>query len=292
MNIGKFGVRAVTDKMTSAEAAGFTRRAEQRGYEAVWIAEAFGRDPMTHAAWLLSQSSTIAVGTSIANIYARDPMASRAAQYTLNDHWNGRFLLGVGVSHAPIVESTRGHRYDKPVQAMAGYLNAMKNLPEYLAAPPPRKPQTLVAALGPKMLETAAVHGDGALPLLTTPQHTADARRILGPGKLLCPEQFVLLESNAAKARELGRGAIGWILKAANYHNSAKRQGFSDAEIEGLQDRLVDALVAWGTIEQIRARLREHFDAGADHVVINEIPNPAAASPEQVLQLLAPAGTT
>jgi probable F420-dependent oxidoreductase len=288
MDIGKFGVRAVTDKMTSAETASFTQRAEQRGYKAVWIAEAFGRDPMTHAAWLLAQSSKITVGTSIANIYARDPMASRAAQYTLNDHWNGRFLLGIGVSHAPIVETTRGHNYAKPVQAMVGYLKAMKNLSEYAATPPPQAPRTLIAALGPKMLETAAAHGDGALPLLTTPQHTADARRILGSGKLLCPEQFVLLETNPSKARELGRGAIGWILKAANYHNSAKRQGFTNAEIEGLEDRLVDALVAWGTIEQIRARLREHFDAGADHVVINEVANPAAASPEQALQLLAP----
>jgi probable F420-dependent oxidoreductase len=254
----------------------------------VWIAEAFGRDPMTPAAWLSSQMSALIIGTSIANIYARDPMATRAAQYTLNDQWNGRFLLGLGVSHAPVVEATRGHKYAKPVRAMTSYLGAIRDLSEYMAPGPSEEPATLIAALGPKMLDVAGRLSSGALPLLTTPAHTRDARRIMGPGKLLCPEQFVLLETGPTRARELGRQAIGWILEQENYRISLKRQGFGDAELAGLEDRLVDAMVAWGTIEQIRVWLQEYFDAGADHVVLNEIANPALASPEAALTLLAP----
>jgi probable F420-dependent oxidoreductase len=230
-----------------------------------------GRNALPHAAWLLANTTTLVVATGIANIYARDPVAAASAQKTLNEQSGGRFLLGLGVSHGVLVEGYRGQHYGKPVETMRNYLAAMKSA-SYMAPEPAETPLTVVAALGPKMLELSGVGADGAHPYNTTPAHTAEARRILGPGKLLCPEQMVLSETDPAAAREKARAALRIYLGLPNYMNSWRREGFDDSDFaDGGSDRLMDALVAWGSDDAIRARLQAHWNAGADHVCIQAL---------------------
>jgi probable F420-dependent oxidoreductase len=294
MQLGKLAVWAFTDGMTAGEAAALAARVEQWGYSGFWIPEAFGRNPFPFAAWLLARTSKLIVATGIANIYARDPLAMRSGQLTLAEQSNGRFLLGLGVSHARMVEEVRGHSYDpKPVSRMRAYLEQMARAP-YRAPAPVDPPPIVLAALGPKMLELARDMADGAHPYNVTPEHTAQARRILGPGKWLCTEQKVLLERDPAKARAVARQAIGFYLAAPNYANNLKRLGFGDTDLAGNgSDRLVDSLVAWGDIEAIRARIREHWEAGADQVCVQAL-NPDAGQArrvhEEVLAQLAPTG--
>jgi probable F420-dependent oxidoreductase len=293
MRLGKLAVWAFTDGMTAEEAAALAARAEQWGYSSFWIPEAFGRNPFPFAAWLLARTSQLIVATGIANIYARDPLAMRSGQLTLAEQSNGRFLLGLGVSHARMVEEVRGHSYDpKPVSRMRAYLQQMAQAP-YRAPAPVDPPPTVLAALGPKMLELARDMADGAHPYNVTPEHTAQARRILGPGKWLCTEQKVLLERDPAKARAVARQAIGFYLAAPNYANNLKRLGFGDTDLAGNgSDRLVDSLVAWGDIEAIRARIRAHWEAGADQVCVQALhPDPTQARRvhEEALAQLAPA---
>jgi probable F420-dependent oxidoreductase len=292
MQLGRLGVWAFTDGMTAEEAAQLATRVEQWGYSALWIPEAFGRNPFPFAAWLLARTRTLIVATGIASIYARDALAMRAGQLTLAEQSNGRFLLGLGVSHARMVEEVRGQVYDpKPVSRMRAYLEQMARAPYRAPAPAERAPIVL-AALGPRMLELAREMTDGAHPYNVTPEHTAQARRILGPGKWLCTEQKILLERDPAKARAIARQAVGFYLAAPNYANNLRRLGFDDADLAGNgSDRLIDALVAWGDIDAIRARIREHWEAGADQVCIQAL-NPDAAQArrvhEEVLAQLAP----
>ncbi len=289
MNIGKLGVFVMVDLHTAAEAAALAQRLEGWGYGALWIPEAFG-NPLVKASWLLAQTTALAIGTGIANIYARDALATMNAQNFLGEQSGGRFLLGLGVSHSPLVEGVRGHTYGKPLGAMRDYLTAMAATP-YQGAPPPEKPATLLAALGPKMLELAASHADGAHPYNVTPEHTAKAREILGAGKLLCPAQFVLLETDPAEARRLGRATVTRYLGFPNYCNNFRRMGFTDEDFAGgASDRLVDAIVAWGDEHAIRRRIQEHLDAGADHVAVQPLARgglKVLPEDERILELLA-----
>ena len=203
----------------------------------------------------------------------------------------GRFLLGLGVSHGPFVEGVLGHTFEKPAPKMKRYLEAMARM-KYLGPAPIEKPKTVVGALGPRMLQVAAALADGAHPYNVTPQHTAEARKILGPGKLLCPEQMVLLEKNPSVARGIAREAIGMSFTLPNYRNNYLRIGFSAEDLEnGGSDRLVDAIVAWGDEKTIRDRIRLHFEAGADHVCIQPLRRGTkilTGDDEKVLELLAP----
>lgn len=290
MRIGKLGVWAVTEGMTAKAAAAFAARVEQWGYSALWLPEAVGRNVLVHSSWLLANTSKLVVATGIANIYARDAVAMAAAQITLAEQSGGRFLLGMGVSHDDLVERLRGHAYEKPVAKMRTYLEAM-SLAQYVAPPPPEKPPTLIAALGPRMLALAAELTDGVHPYNVTPEHTAQARAILGPGKWLCPEQMVLLETDPAKARAVGRSVLSVYLTRPNYANNLRRLGFGDADLAGGSDRLVDALIAWGDEGAIRSRIEAHWAAGADHVCIQALPPDGSMMgppDERVLELLAP----
>ena len=154
MNIGSLGVWMMTDGMNAAEAAAFAKRVESWGYGALWLPEAFGRNVLVHSSWLLANTRSLVIATGIANLYARDPTAMAAAQRTLNEQSGGRFLLGIGVSHAPLVQDARGHVYGRPVATMRNYLEAMSRV--QLPYPPEsEKPKTVIAALGPKMLALA-----------------------------------------------------------------------------------------------------------------------------------------
>jgi probable F420-dependent oxidoreductase len=279
------------DAMDAAAAAEFARQVEGWGYAALWLPESRGRNALVHSAWLLARTEKLVVATGIANIYARDPMAMANGQKALAEASGGRFLLGVGVSHRPMVEGVRGHTYRKPVATMRAYLEAMKNAP-YAAPSPPEPPPVILAAIGPKMLALAGERADGAHPYNTTAEHTEKAREILGPGKLLCPEVWVLLESDAAQARRAAREALSRYMVLENYVQGWRYQGFAEADLAGGgSDRFIDAMVAWGGERAIRARIEAHFAAGADHVCIQPIHPEGTRQPveETILRLLAPA---
>ncbi len=291
MNLGRLGVWASLDGLTAADAAAFARRVEHLGYGALWTPESRGRNALVNSAWLLAKTERLVVATGIANIYARDAMAMANGQRALAEQSGGRFLLGLGVSHVPMVAGVRGHTYAKPVPTMRAYLEGMRAAP-YAAPPPAAPPRTVLAALGPQMLKLAAAATDGAHPYNTTPEHTAEARRILGPGKLLCPEQMVLLETDAARARQGARAALASYLALENYVNNWRRLGFGDQDFAGGgSDRLIDAVIAWGDESAIRKRLQAHWDAGADHVCIQPLPADGARQKldARILELLAPA---
>jgi probable F420-dependent oxidoreductase len=207
MQLRKLGVWAGMDVFSAPEAAAFAQRVEAWGFGALWMPEALGRESFSASAWLLANTKTLVVATGIANIYARDPLSAASAQKTLNEQSGGRFLLGLGVSHVPMVEGLRGQTYGKPIETMRAYLEGIKQSP-YSGPAPAEPPKTLVAALGPQMLALARDKADGAHPYNVTPAHTAEARKILGPGKLLCVEQAAVLETDAAKARARGRGFL------------------------------------------------------------------------------------
>lgn len=291
MELGKLGVWAAMDVLTAAEGAAFAQRVEAWGYSALWLPESRGRNVLVHSSWLLANTQNLVVAPGIANIYGRDAMAMANGQRALAEQSGGRFLLGIGVSHAPTVTGLRGHSYGKPVATMRSYLNEMKLAP-YLAPDPAEKPLTILAALGPRMLALSAELADGAHPYNVPPEHTAEARRILGGGKLLCPEVWVLLETDPAAARSAARQALGPYMRLDNYVNNWRRVGFSDDDLNGGgSDRFVDANVAWGTEEAIRKRIQEHWDAGADHVCIQSInPDGSRRPDEKLLALLAPGG--
>ena len=286
MQINKLGAWAATDHLSASNAADFARRIEAWGYGALWIPEALGREVFSASAWLLANTSALIVASGIANIYARDPLASAAAQKGLNEQSGGRFLLGLGVSHVPLVE-VRKHAYGKPLATMRAYLRGMAEA-DYRGIAPPAPPKTVLAALGPKMLELSAELADGAHPYNVPPEHTRQARRILGAGKLLCVEQAAILETNAAAARAIARRFLAFYFGLPNYVDNWRRLGFTDPDFAGGgSDRLIDAIIAWGDEKAIRARIQEHWQAGADHVCVQAI-GPALLPDERLLALLAP----
>ncbi len=243
---------------------------EQLGYGAIWVGEAAYREPLASAAVLLSATSQMVVATGITNIWVRDPFAMLAAQFTLAEAYPQRFLLGLGVSHARMVEGKRGHHYQRPVATMRSYLDAMDRLASsYRAVRPASTPPRVLAALGPKMLALAAEQAQGAHPYLVSPEHTAKARQQLGNERWLLPEQGVILETDAAKARTIARRHLAAYLGLPNYTNHLRRLGFADTDLAaGGSDRLIDAIFAWGDLGQVARRVQEHHDAGADHVCL------------------------
>ncbi|MEZ5232113.1 MAG: LLM class F420-dependent oxidoreductase [Acidimicrobiales bacterium] len=269
--VGRIGIwTGALDAHSTAAAQDAARHLEQLGYTTLWIPEAVGREPFVAAANLLAATSTLKLATGIANIYARDPMTTAAAQLTLAEAYPERFLLGLGVSHRHLVHNVRKHDYSKPLSYMRDYLAAMK-ASLFMATKPAAEPATVLAALGPKMLELAATEAQGAHPYFTTPEHTAIARQVMGDGPMLAPEQMVVLSTDASEARTIARAGMSVYLRAPNYLNNLKRLGFDESDwVDHNQasDRLVDAIVAWGTAEQIAERVRAHHDAGADHVCV------------------------
>lgn len=263
--------------MSAAQAA--VAELESLGYGAIWVPEAVGREPFANAAMLLAGGSTIAVGTGIASIHARTAQTMQAGWKTLSEAYPGRFLLGLGVSHQPMVEGVHGHSYDKPYSTMVAYLDAMDR-GMFFAAAPTVAPQRVLAALGPKMLRLSAERGLGAHPYFVPVEHTAFARETLGAGPLLAPEQAVVFETDASTAREIARRHMATYLRLPNYTNNLKRHGFTDADIaDGGTDALVDAIVAWGPLDDIVARIGAHLAAGADHVSVQVLPADPAGLP-------------
>jgi len=271
VDIGRVGVwQGMLDRHSTPVVKDTVSEIEAMGWPCLWRPEALGRDPFISAAILLGASTTLKVATGIAQITARHPMTAVAGQKTLAEAFDNRFVLGLGVSHQPFVEGIHGLDYKRPYSQMVDYLDKMKQAPfmalEHSDAPPP-----IIPALGPKMLKLAAEKADGAHPYFVPPEHTAYAREIMGPDALLAPEQKVVLESDPSKARELARSGMQFYMDLPNYMNNLRRHGFSDEDLEQCSDKLVDGVVAWGTLDDILARIKQHHDAGADHVAIQVI---------------------
>jgi probable F420-dependent oxidoreductase len=228
---------------------------ERLGYETVWLGGSPAAD-LTATEPTLAASTSLKVATGIVNVWDGEPNA--AAYKRVTEAHPGRFLLGIGVGHPQLV----GDRYTKPYDRLASYLDG---LDEGGVSESGR----VLAALGPRVLRLARDRAAGAHPYLTTPEHTAQAREILGGGKLLVPEQKVVLSTDPAEARAIARGSLEMYLKLTNYTNAWLRLGFTEADLaDGGSDRLVDALVAWGDAATIRERIAAHWDAGADQVAI------------------------
>jgi probable F420-dependent oxidoreductase len=265
---------------------------EELGYGAIWLPEAVGREPFASSALLLAATQRIKVATGIASIHARTAMTMAAGWKTLSEAFPGRFLLGMGVSHQPAVEGFHRGTYDKPYSTMVSYLDAM-DASLFFAAGPAEPPVRALAALGPKMLALAAERTAGAHPYFVPVEHTAVAREALGAGPLLMPEQAVVCSTDADEARAIGRRFMSTYLGLPNYTNNLRRLGWGDDDLTGgpgggPTDRLVDAIVAWGDDEAIRARVQAHHDAGADHVCVQVLPADARALPMDDWRRLAP----
>ncbi len=249
-NLGKFGTfgRAVTPQQA--------KEIEALGYGAVWV----GGSPPAELDWvepILENTTTLQVATGIVNIWTAEPGPVAESFHRIEKAYPGRFLLGIGVGHPEAIQV-----YQKPIDALRGYLD---KLDEY-GVPAGRR---VVAALGPQVLKLSATRGAGAHPYLTTPEHTAQARRLVGPEAFLAPEHKAVLTTDADEARAIGRKFLDIYLGLQNYVNSWKRLGFTDEDVaKPGSDRLVDAVVAYGTPEAIAARLTQHLEAGADHVPV------------------------
>lgn len=290
MEVGKLGVWTFFDAMPAADAAEAARRIEALGYPTLWVPEAIGREALAGAAWLLAATTKLNIATGIANIYARDAMTMAAGRATLAEQSGGRFLLGIGVSHRPLVTGVRKHDWSKPYSFMRDYLDAMDAAP-YASIPPTEAAPTVIGALHPRMLELAAARTRGVHPYLVPPEHTAFARGIVGPDAWICTEQKVLLETDPAKARGVARQALAMYLGLPNYRKSLQRFGYTDDDFQGGgSDRLVDGVVAWGDEKAIAARVKAHHDAGANHVCIQPLHPLGMPLPDwNVLEAFAPA---
>ena len=289
VDLGRVGIWTFAlDLQPIARARELAAELEELGYGAIWVPDAIGRDPLVHAALLLGGTRRITVATGIAQIYGRDAMTMTGGWKTVSDAYPGRFVLGLGVSHQPMVEGLRGQTYGPPLTAMREYLDRMDSA-MYVAAEPAEPPRRVLAALGPKMLALAAERADGAHPYNVPPEHTARAREILGPEKLLAPEQAVVLETDPVEARRIARAHMAIYLDLPNYMNNLRRFGIRDDDIaDGGSDRLVDTLVAWGDVDAIRSRVRQHLDAGADHVAVQVLKSERTQVPMDDWRELAP----
>jgi probable F420-dependent oxidoreductase len=261
---------------------------EALGYGSLWFGEAYGRESLTMALALATASRSLVVGTGIANIYARGAMATGGAARLIEALAPGRFVLGLGVSHRPLVERDRGTEYLPPIAAMTDFLTALDAAPYFGgdgALPP-----VVLAALGPNMLALARDRTAGAHPYLVTPHHTAEARTTLGPEALLVVEQAVVLGQERAEGLRRAHGHLTIYTGLPNYRNSWRRQGFGEEDFgRGGSERLADALVVIGDESAIAARVTEHIEAGADHVVLQVLGAELGDVPWDEWRHLAPA---
>ena len=259
--IGRIGIWSLElrfgDPVQAAEAVA---ELDELGYGAVWVPGGVGGDVAGDVGRLLAATRRTTIATGILNVWKHDAAEVASWWKGLSDDHKARLLLGLGVSHGPII----GEQYGKPLAVMRNYLDG-------LAANGMPSDSLCLAALGPKMLELARDRTAGAHPYLVPPEHSAQAREVLGPGKLLAPEQGVVLESDPGKARDMARKALDHYRSLPNYCNSWKRLGFSKGEIGSMTDRFIDAIFAWGSAEKIAARVQDHLAAGADHVCLQVI---------------------
>jgi probable F420-dependent oxidoreductase len=286
MDLGKTGVwwsgswRARTDGGATLEVAA---ELEELGYTALWSSGGFEPGLSGHFARLLEATSRLSVASGIVSIWHAAPEEVAAAVGDLKDRYPGRFLLGLGASHGPLVAN-----YARPYSQMVAYLDTLDALDG--GAKPASQSRRILAALRPRMLELARDRALGAHPYFVPVEHTARARSILGPNSVLAPEATVVLERDPQKARELARTFTAGYLGLPNYVENLRSLGFGDDDVAAPgSDRLVDAIVCWGDVEAVASKVRAHFDAGADHVCVQVITEAADSFPIAEYRELAPA---
>ena len=290
MDLNKSGVFAFLDGLNGAQTGELARKIERLGYSILWITEGAGREPFTHAAYLLGQTHKLVVASGIANVFMREPMTSIRAARTLAELFPDRFILGLGVS-GRIANLARGIAWDKPVTFTRDYVAKMKAT-GYLAPGPANEPPVVLAGILPKMVELAASQTNGTHTYFVPPEHTARVRAAIGPDKWICAEQAVMLESDPVKARTAARKYMSFYLRLpdSSYAKNLRAFGFGDADFAGeLSDRLVDTVVAWGDADKLRARIDAHRSAGATHVCVLPLRSDGVLTPdERALEALAP----
>jgi probable F420-dependent oxidoreductase len=257
------GLRFNEDRSAAAEAAA---ELEELGYSTLWIPDV-GGDVLAKTGELLDATKKAMIATGILNIWMHDAATVGTGWAELEERHAGRFTLGLGASHAPIVDAVQEGRYRRPYSTMVEYLDALD-----AASPSVPAERRVLAALGPRMLDLSRDRAGGAHPYLVTPEHTAIARDALGPERVLAPEQSVLLDADATRGRERAHAFVADYLQLPNYVNNLRRLGFSEDDVSGAgSERLVEALVAWGDEATIAERVAAHHAAGADHVCIQVI---------------------
>lgn len=290
INFGsRVGVWWTSDAWSINDVLPRARDIEQLGYASLFYGEAGGKESFTQAAALLGATEQLVVGTGIANIHARSAPASESGSRTLAALHPGRFVLGLGVSHAPLVERSYAGSYTQPLNTMRDYLRAMDAVPDQIEQVPQR-PARLLAALGPKMIELSGTAADGAHPYLVTPEQTARTRELLGPDAWIVSEQAVALTTDRETGLRRAHQHLHMYSQLPNYRNSWLRQGFDESDVVvGGSDKLAEHMVAMGDAETVAAHVRRHLDAGADHVVIQVLGDDLKADPLPALRELAPA---
>lgn len=276
---GTIGVWTFAHETLPANQSGeIATELESLGYAAMWLPEAWSREAFTSAGLMLAATSSMIVATGIANIWARDAVAAANAAKTLNAAYADRFVLGLGVSHRPLVERLRGHEYVSPVEAMRDYLTAMDAAP-MMAPEGEHRYARVIAALGPKMLEVGATLADGVHPYLVTPEHTARARAAVGD-KFVGVEQAVVLGQSRDEFLTRAHAYLGFYTGLDNYKNSWRRLGFTEDDfVRGGSERLCDAMVVHGDEGAVLERVNEHRRAGADHVCLQVLSDETNAPP-------------
>jgi probable F420-dependent oxidoreductase len=289
MDLSRLGVFCFLDPLPGAALGPFAKKVERLGYSALWFAEGLGRESLSLATHLLDQTQTLVIGSGIAVAYSREPIAAGNAARALSELFPDRFILGLGVSNAAANER-RGVRYERPVAFMKSYLARMKAAP-YMAPAPAAEAPVVLGSFLPQMVRLAAEETAGVLTYFTPPEKTAQVRDVIGPRKWLCAEQAVLFETDPVRARAAARQSMTFYLANPHYAKLLGPLGFSDADFAGGgSDRLVDAIVAWGPVETLRARIAAHVAAGATHVCVLPLRVDGSRAPdEHVLEALAPA---
>lgn len=292
MELTGLGAFAFLDYLSIAEAGAFAKRAEELGYDALWLTEGpYGRDALVQAGYLLSRTERIIIGTGVTSVWARGASAMASAAWTNAEISGGRFALGIGIN-TQAVAAMRGATYSRPVGFMSEYVRALKAF-KYSAAGSAAAPPIVIGAQKPRMLELAGQATDGAITYFVTPAHTAEARRLLGPGKRLIVAQAVLMESDPSRARSCARNYMAYYLGIPGYAKFFATLGFNEHDLtDGGSDRIVDAIVAWGDESAFRARLEEHRRAGADQVCIVALDPSGGMRPHlRALEALAPSSS-
>ncbi|MHA6804561.1 LLM class F420-dependent oxidoreductase [Salinifilum ghardaiensis] len=285
----RIGVWWTSDSWSINDVLARAREIEQLGYASLFYGEAGGKESFTQAAALLGGTERLVVGTGIANIHARSAPAAESGARTLAALHPGRFVLGLGVSHAPLVERSYAGTYDKPLSTMREYLRTMDAVPEQVE-PGAQRPARLLAALGPKMIELSGTAADGAHPYLVTPEQTARTREQLGPDEWVVSEQAVALTADRETGLRRAHQHLHMYSQLPNYRKSWLRQGFDESDVVvGGSTRLAEHMAAIGGTEAVAAHVERHLDAGADHVVVQVLGDDPAADPMPALRELAPA---
>jgi probable F420-dependent oxidoreductase len=268
------------DRLPMAEAQATARELEALGYGTLWLPDVVGRDPIAHAGLLLSATERMVIGTGVCNIYARSATAMQSGWKMLTEAFPDRFVLGLGVSVPPFVEGVHGRSWRPPHQTMVEYLDAMDQ-GVFVAARPKTEARLVLAAHRPKLLALA-----------TERSHAARVREQVGAATQVLIEQAVVVETDPTVAREVARRYLATYLGLPTYADLLRQYGWGDDDIASPSDARVDELVAWGTPEQIAARVRAHLDAGADHVCLQVVPADPREVPQQAWRDLAPAVLT